>query len=714
MVRSVLYDKVISVTLYRPPEVKKAKYVSNVSQGFQQTVLNGKRKLYSQQVQAGPNEDMGESFPKPATLEFYEDDSAVGTGGTIRVLTDYAQKEDGTITAVYKNIVRSGRAWQVPSLEQMKTGFSTSGTLFKSGDTVRVKEDGSKWLVFTDEESLEVEEQITEEPAETLVINCTDSGLKPDIALSINLLPGQNCYGTVLKIRNLNLDSVDIRKWSRMLITAGYRTGKKVTYICPIFASYIEAPNPDGITTFEGITVGTSEDVLNDQYIEIKFVQEEMDLDTLIRQVAPAISTNIEVKIAIDDDIVKARPDGSNLITIKKQTVYAKYGLAVLSWLQATVSAFVEEITRQEDGSYTSVFMQLVDNTLEVIALNGPNKMPEEVENIVNLDMVTGATFNGTALTVEAPWNPDLQPGGLFYMPPEFIYGSKLPNVLPTDDYRNEDNLYRAITMSVSFATVEASNKMTVLAIPAQWAGKLPQNRTTEMRGDLFARVLANDIGLVEKSVTVGTADVDAKAVTSINGNSYETSKEMFDRYGKNIIRNLGGDGAWTSVNIDVTKGNCLSMMIEHYLFSDPSGPKLVPGSKGTGEDAAYYVDKDTLKRQNLIQAYNHFQSTGCRTNTVWWPLVTVGTYWKAQIDEASGFKDHNWNTVSLTNPDLIQEGKALYIPIFRGWSTMLNTLKSIKDIWKFAYLEYKSIYPELCRVWRAMYYYLGGTDELN
>lgn len=711
MVRSLLYDKEISVTLYRPPEVKKAYYVSNVSQGFQQTIISGKRKLYSQQVEAGSNEAIGESAPRPATLEFYEDDSLVGAGGIVRVLVDYKQNEDGTVSAICKNIERSGKAWQVDTIEQMKTGFSTSGVLFKSGDVVRVKEDGSKWLVFTDESTLEIEESTTEIPAETLVIKCTDEGLKPDIALSINLLPGQNCYGAILKIRNLNLDSVDIRKWSRMLITAGYRTGKKATYICPIFSSYIESPNPDGITTFEGVTVGTAEDVLNDQYIEIKFVQEKMDLDTLIRQVAPAISSNIEVKIAISDDIVKANADGSNLITITKQTVYAKNGMAVLSWLQSTVSAFVTELTRQEDGSYTSVFTQLVDNTLEVIALNGPNKMPEKAATIVNLDMVTGATFNGTALTVEAPWNPDLQPGGLFYMPPEFIYGSKLPNVLATEDYRNEDNLYRALTMSVAFASVEGTNKMTVLAIPAQWAGELPKNKTTEIRGDLFARALSSNMGVVEKTVEVGTADIELRDQVKVDGNTYATDKKMFDTYGKNLISTLGGAGAWTAVDIDITKGNCLSMIIEYYLFTDPSGPKLIPGTMGTNDEAAYFVKKDDLTNP---KAKSHFQSTGCKASIVWWPLVTVGTYWKAIIDEASGFRDHNWNKVSITNPDLIQENKTLYIPIFSKWSSMLSKLKAVKDIWKFAYLEYKALYPNLCLVWRAMYYYLGGTDELN
>lgn len=706
MLRSLLYDKEISVTLYRPARVQKVRYHTQVVQGYGETVLNGKKMLYTTTGDIDKKSPvLGTSTPVTTGIEFYE-------GNARKVFMGYKTGKDGKEKAVYKNIHFSGATYRMDTIEQMKTGFAPTGTIFKTGDRIRIKADGSIWTAVVSEGYKgtpsvwgETEETI-EEDAETLTIKCTDSGMKPDMALSINLLPGQNCYGTVLKIRNLNLDSVDIRAWSRMMITAGYRTGKKATYICPIFTSYIESPNPDGITTFEGITVGTAEDTLNDQYIEIRFVKEEMDLDTLIRQVAPAISSNIEVSIAIDDSIVKANADGTNLIRVKKQTVYAKNGLAVLNWLQSTVSSFVAEITKQDDDSYTSVFMQLVDNTLEVIALNGPNKTPERIENIVNLDMVTGATFNGTALTVEAPWNPDLQPGGLFYMPPEFIYGSKLPNVLPSEDYRNEDNLYRALTMSVSFASVEGTNKMSVLAVPAQWAGQLPKTKTTEMRGDLFARALSNDIKVTGKPVYVGGTAEETSKVNNINTMA-TTNKDMFDE-GKGII---GVMGSWTAVPIDVTKGNCLSMMIEYYLFSDPNGPKLTPGTKGVGADAAYWKDKSEFKNNQKALAY--YQTTGCKTNTVWWPLVTVGTYWKAQIDSKNGIS-HNWNTVSLANPDLIQEGKSLYIPVFSSWSSLETKLKAIKDIWKYAYLEYGELYPNLCRVWRAMYYYLGGTDELN
>lgn len=711
MLSQILYDKEISVTLYRPPKTSHATYTTQVVQGYSETVLNGKRLLYSVQESSEGDKSLSGESPSSASIQFYE-------SSITKVFVGYQDLPDGTTKAVFKRIKYSGKTHTVDTIAQMKAGFSKEGALFRSGDRVRVKEDKSLWSVFADQdfqgkeiETVVKEETITE-PAETLKIKCTNTGLKPDMALSINLLPGQNCYGAILKIRNLNLDSVDIRQWTRMVITAGYRTGPKARYTCPIFTSYIESPNPDGITTFEGITVGSAEDVLNNQPVEIIFNETTMDLDTLIHQVAPAISTDIKVEISAGDAIMKANEKRTNLITVPKQTVYAQNGMAVLNWLHSTVSKFVEEMEKdKETGERTSIFMQLIGNTLEVIALNGPNKMPSKVARVVNLDMVTGATFNGTALTVEAPWNPDLQPGGLFYMPPEFIYGSKLPNILATEDYRNDDNLYRALTMSVSFASVEATNKMTVLAVPAQWAGELPESRATNLRGDLFAAAIAAGAPSAERSIKVGnTGEKDASKVNDVKKQD-ATNKNMFDNF-EDIIDKWGRT-LWVNEKIDVTKGYCLSNIIEYYLFESDRGPHLIPGSKGEGNDAAYWKSKKDFQKDGNKLAETFFQDAGCKANVVWWPLVVVGTYWKKKIDDRAG-AGNNWDNISITNPNLIHEGKDLYIPSFTDWGSMISKLKQVKDLWKFAYQEYKDLYPDLRKTWRAMYYYLGGTSELN
>lgn len=691
-----LYDKAISVTLYRPPQITEPKYKVQVALGYVQNAIPKSKIDY---IRTKGLLALKGSNPPSACIEFYP-------STTREVFLGYRTTEQGMQLARYRRIEPRGAVIKIDTIEQMKKGYTPAGVLFKTGNRILVREDSSQWNVYVrDGSEAEAEDSsIIERDADTLVINCTDYGIKPDIALSINVLPGQNCYGAVLKIRNFNLDAVDIRSWERMVITAGYRTGKVNQYTCPIFTSYIESPNPDGVTVFEGITVGTADDVLYNQELELHFVQEWMTLKEFIEEVAHAVSPNIKVNNCIDDDIVLQE------IHISKQIVYAQNGMAVISWLQSTATKFIEELSiRRESGERVSAFIQFHDNTLDVIALNGPNKHDDIIEGVVNLDMVTGATFNGTALTVEAPWNPDMQPGGLFCMPPQFINGSKLPNVLPTTDYMNDENLYRVLTMAISFASVEAANKMTLLAIPAQWVGELPSEKTTEMRGDVLAASLSKQVqGTLNKKDIGRAQNVDLSKVNNINS-APSTNKDLFDK-GQQFLSLWG---SWIAMDVDSTRGDCISKMLDYYFHESLNGPRLTRGTKGTGsKDSSYFKPYNDFKSNANAQRY--FQNSGCWCNSLWWPLVVVGTYWRKWSDDNNNVSN-NWSRVNILNPNFVEEKKAIYIPVFGlSWEAMQGQLTAVRDVWKFAYQGYKDLYPEMCRVWRAMYYYMGGQGELD
>lgn len=699
MLSQVLYDKEISVTLYRNIESAVPSYQVSTIQGYREDVIQNKKVLSTTVGTSLKTTALGDEYPTTVSLEFYE-------GNVRRIFAGYKRKADGTEYAIYKKIKATGNLYKLDTLEQMKEGMRPDGNPFKTGDRVRVSEDGSLWNVVVSTGHLDnsVDGTTTEEEeAEVLYLNCTNEGLKPDMSFTVSLLPGQNCYNAVLKVRNLNLASTNIRSWSRMVVEAGYRTGPKARYTCPIFASYIEEPNPDGITVFEGITVGTADGILNNRYTEIRFLQEKIPLIELVEHIAKGISPNITVECAISDDIMKQE------INVKKQTVYAQNGVAILSWLQTTISQFIQNISTQQGKTPISAFVQLNGNELLIIALNGPNKVPVRKESIINLDMITGATFNGTALTVVAPWNPGLQPGGLFYMPPEFINGSKLPNVLPIEDYRNEDNLYRALTMSVSFASVENVNKMEILAVPAQYAGELPTGKATFMRGDLLARALSKDVAY-SKAIDVGATD--KRELSEVNNIKDEdrTNKKMFDEESGL----LAAWGAWTPLEVTADKGTCLSTILDYYFFQDPNGPRLLKGLKGENNEGSYYRDKDALTKDGLIKAADHIQNNGCSANHLWWPLVMVGTYWR-WVAEGRNNKNNSWSEVDPKNPDLIKQNYYLYIPVWSSsWTSMLSKMKLIKDVWRYAYIEYKNKYPDICNVWRAMYYYMGGTDDIG
>lgn len=688
MVSNLLYDKVISVTLVKKETQQRTVRVHK-AMGYGETRVKGRRVLFS----SSKNDDIvtdpvtGMDHSVTATITFYE-------GNSYFTYSGYKKDKDRYVRHIAK-----GPLYKYSTMEEMQKGVHPDGSLMKTGDRAYVTETRKTWsVVVTGTEEALLDSTVSSiDYKEKLTIECPDSGMKPDMTFSVSLLPNQNCYKAVLRIRNLNIRNADIRLWDSMEITAGYRTGPKAKFICPIFASYIESPNPDGITVFEGITVGRVESMLNDRAIEINFVQESITLDDLIRGAADCIMEGMAVDSAIPADL------SSKVITVSKQKVYAENGLAVLNWLQVTVAKAVEELSHGQ----CSVLVQL-DNqdkpSLSIIVLNGENVVPVSTENIIDLRMVSGATFNGTALTVEAPWNPGLHPGELFYMSPQFIQGSHLPNVLDEVSYKNVDNLYRTLTMSISFGTTDNTNKMTILAVPAQYAGETSIRQTTDMTPEMYAALKVSEREIEKGNLIrkeIGKASGVERAAMEVVAK--ETGVTMFDAH-----KNLPGF-AFMNMNIDAGRtGNCLSLIGEYYCFVTENGPRLDSSVKGTsGKAGRYYKTVEELK--NNAKALEHFQSTGIPCSTLWWPLIAIATYWRWQEDKSSGVSN-NWMHINLDNPDFLTDGKALLIPIFSSY----EALTGIKDVYKDAYKDYKDKYPSYSLQWRAMYYMLGGTDDLE
>lgn len=704
MNRQILYDRDISITLYKKPETVTNSY----------TVIKENERTYK-----GPEGRNNKRYAInnwPGKIEFWPGDYRIQYESKLKTIRtrNYTDIPYGTMGimekgrrghTIYtfdkkvekaKKIWARGNTYTFNTREEMLRGVRPDGTPFSTGDRVRIVEDGSRWNIHA-EGSFEtkVVEEIIELPSQTLTIANTEYGLKPDISLSINLLPNQNCYGATVRIKNLNCP-IDIRSWDSMVVTAGYRTGKKVVYNCPIFSSYIESPNPDGVTVFEGLTVGVAEDVLTDKYIVIEFVQEEITLERLIRDVARGISENIVVELALEKEYTDC------VLKVTKQQVFAQNGMAVLNWLQTFVSDFIARKTDNE----TTVLTQLIDGTLSVIAINGKNRTPETYESIINLDMVTGASFVGTALTVVAPWNPALRPGDLFFLPPEFINGSKLPNSISPNEYRNPNNLYRALTISVEFASTDSQNKMTVLAVPAQWAGRLPDDRTTEMPADIYGQIITEKYQRHGEPILVGSPEAVSATKSKNAKQEEETGVQFFDE-SENILNQWS---TWTSVTQRESTGSCISSIARFYLYNMTGGPSLKEGMGNTRE-RSYYEDREWLNQQGLTLAVSHFQSTGISGQYLWWPLITAATYWRRKADIKAGVS-HNWTKIYLNNPNFIEAGKSVYIPVFpTGWRASRSQLAAIKDIWRNAYISFKDLYGDSCKIWRAMYYYLGGTN---
>lgn len=709
MRRQVMYDRIIGVTLYRSEKETGARYKTIAPDTFRAHVDSKGKKLitasnwgtYLSSHPLGVPASEGQQIVDARqvwSISFHEGDSWEKITSITNTYNEQGHSNyDYTYT--YKTVRARGPRFTFNTLEDMQKGVRPDGSPFQTGDRIQITEDHTRWCVEVEGSSGSAYTEVVSRKVQANVLRIvpTDHGLKPDITLTISLLPGQNCYGATLKIRNFNMDAVDIRTWDKMIIEAGYRTGETVYFNCPIFSGYLESPNPDGIIVFEGLTVGIAEDSFTDKLLIVSFLQPEITLERIIRDVAAGISNSLDVNIALGKKYRQA------LVSVSQQKMYAQNGAALLNWLQTFVSEFLYAYS----GGETTAFVQLVDNQLNVIAINGENDIPVIYDNIVNLDMVSGASFTGTALTVTAPWNPALKPGDLFFMPPQFINGARLPNNIPLTDYRNEANLYRALTMSVEFASVGPENKMTVLAVPAQWAGRLPEERTTDMPADVYGSILTEMYKdtRAQQNVPVGQANTSPTASTKAV--QEKTGNDLIDN-SSNIDAQWGG---WTDITQSEMTGNCISLIARYYLYYMKGGPTLSEGM-GTGKQRSYFKSKADLK--DLPQALLHFQSTGISAQYLWWPLIVVGTYWKRYNDIKRG-GSHNWTNIKLDNPNFLEAGKAVHVPNFpNSWEEGESRLKQIKDIWKWAYKTYKDLYGDSAKIWRAMYYYLGGTDELD
>lgn len=712
----MLYDRIIDVTLYRRAKRVESLHKVMSPKGYTESVVNGQRIMTKigkdsefttltydkREVPPAVEGHMKETTAVTSRIDFYE-------GKTHYIYAGTKTMSDGTYKDIYREIRARGPVYTYRTLDEMKQGVKPNGRMLETGDRCRVIQDGTEWNVVVQgsEDALLTETMVEVDPI-TLHIPCTDYSCKPDVTLSINLLPGQNCYGATLKIKNLNLGLINIRTWDKMIITAGYREGAKSTFTCPIFASYIESPNPDGVVVFEGLTVGSTESVLTDHLVELKFVQDKMPLRDLIRQVADGIIDGIEVRNSVSDDIMGRE------ITIEKRTVYAQNGMAVLNWLRDVTSDFVDTITMGQ----SSVYLQLVGSTLTVMIIDGPSKTPELTQNIVSLDAVSGASFSGTALTVTAPWNPALQPGDLFYMPPNFINGSRLPNALSTRDYRNDDNLYRAITINLEFGTYGTTNRMSVLAVPAQWAGEMPEAISTDMDSELYQDAISEWKKRSKEEtleVTIGkegkTEVADQRAKTQP---SKKQEEKLFEDY-NNIL------GMWdTWVTISTKEGSnltCMSKVAEYYLQLLSGGPRLERGKMGNNREASYYETDADLKTLGVPQAIVHQQKTGIGAISIWIPLITLATYWQRDWDIKHGIP-HNWSKIIIEDIHSVEANTLLKVPAFPSgsWRSNRARLSVFINIWRDFYKIYKDdprsqLYKT---AWKAMYYYLGGEGELD
>lgn len=549
---------------------------------------------------------------------------------------------------------------------------------------------------------------------DTIKINCDSGGIKPSISFSTNVIPGNNCYKMTLKLFNMNLN-YDIRKIKSIKVTAGYRTqGYQTVFTCPVFSSYIESPNPDGVTVFECLCVGRCESFINNDPVNFHYLGGKITIEEFIAETARGLGENIVIH-----NYLKKEYKNLEMHITSRMDTYFENGAATLSWMrnmiQKRIAAADGFPTNKpevgSDVSYPYIMCALgQEGDLYVYALNRENsdtkgkkeedlfKDTTSIRAVPALDTIKGASFNGVALSVKALWNPRIKPGELFKMYANVYNGANLPNTVAKSQYGNgndkkdsRQHFYRCITCSISFSTNGKENEMSILAVPLIY-----------MEDNAYKNL--DFVDSFDKFVTTALSTYDTRG-----------GKDIF--YGKNNKQVTEATPEQQIISDSDSSRNKMYSQNLYGTFSSVTFQEIKPGDslskiaatvyeKGKG-----YCDFDIIPENPKDLPQGVYTGTPLMENTraCLWPLIAVLTYnyWQMQKNGHNPYE----NMSNMKNPDMIHVGKQLVIPVIPSF----EVLKSCKEVFKYAYYAWPSdsAFPQYAGwngVWYKLYQYLGGT----
>lgn len=563
---------------------------------------------------------------------------------------------------------------------------------------------------------------VTEHVSNSFKITCDKGGIKPSIVFSTNVIPGNNCYKMTLKIFNMNMN-YDIRKIKTIKVTAGYRTqGFQTTFTCPVFSSYIESPNPDGVTVFECLCVGQCDSFASSSPVNFHYLGGKITLADFIAETARGLSKE---KITIHN-YLKDEYKALKIHMTGRMDTYFENGAATLTWMRniiqkriAAAEGFVDKPQEGSSHSYPYIMCTLgQEGDLYIYALNRENSdtggekdgaLLKDVTNVSTtpvLDAIKGASFNGVALSVKAAWNPRIRPGELFSMEANIYNGANLPNTLNPIQYGKDDNnghLYRCVTCSIVFSTNGNENEMNILAVPLVYMEDSAYKDLAFV--DTFDSFITTALSTYDtrsgEDVYYGKADESDTEATNEQQIIADADASRNKMYQQDLSTIFTETMVKTS-GYKIESGNTLSQIAAAY-FDRAGAP-----------DGNKYCDFDIIPDNpgDLPQGVYTGAPLMVNSRACLWPIIAVLTYNYWKRDNKVTGKNNKWeNMVGMTNPDMIHIGKYLVIPVIQNFAQ----LQKCKEVFKYAYYAWPSdaAFPQYAgwrNVWYKLYQYLGGT----
>lgn len=532
----------------------------------------------------------------------------------------------------------------------------------------------------------------------TFTITCPKMGVKPDISLKITTLPNQLCCKATVRVCNMCFESLDVRQWTDMRVTAGYSSGARATFDIPIFTSFIEDPAPNGYTVFMGVTVGEMSNPLKNHVVGIDFTGvEDFTVEELIAKISLYVCTSAQ------GQVTNYLCNKLNNVTITSPKSIVKFdnSYALLHWLQEILTnAF--KAYKDENGVSPHIIVQISTSgdSLYIFSTTCGNKPINDVHttdvSVVDLTAVSKASFDGTACTIEAPWNPALGPGDLFTMPPTFITGKHLPNIMGEELYRNSKDLYRVIKQTISFRTVGNENTMSLIALPEQYMNVMEsQDVVREVTESIIVMTKTNGETVTQDAQgridTFNPAGWLEDAVTvKPDGDCWSTIAQNI--YGYMDTNNRRVNGLFESnnpVRLDVSIGSAAYKKILNRV------PTNIKSIVGTLLENTKYVGTWAL-----------------------WPCICIASH-LVREEQMNKTGSSPITPVDLHDPENFQAGMFACAPKFISFDDVLTKNAQASEFFRLIHQAWvwdstkATSYYSWRQEWATLYYYYGGIDLL-
>lgn len=377
-----------------------------------------------------------------------------------------------------------------------------------------------------------------EKQSKQLSIITPKTGLKPDITVSLSVIPSNNVMGVTLTVKNMVID-FDISKAFYMDIAMGYETCGIAIYKCVVFRSYQVSPNPDGVYVFEGVVTGDIVENNNISIVEEDYFTLDMNnlgnesmlsfLEYILNGTSSVDNRPKSKKTSLPKfkfNIVYANNDIKNVlananITINKNTKGFSTPLSRASYAKHVLTEWASK------NENTKNYIVVIEGNNFVISDASDNT---EVYPSTAIDIIgyNSATYNGAFLSITMPYYPAINAGSLIRCEAGYATQVGLPNAANWNTAIRNDaySLYKVFRYSVTFSTVH-ENTMTIDAMPVIKAGKVyvdadADNRVYDSRKSIKSadnyldRIIKEEYGMYDGNVIVGDIPSDELVVKAM------------------------------------------------------------------------------------------------------------------------------------------------------------------------------------------------------